>query len=73
MSCPEKNRSFANKPNLTKTMRKKGMSYVWREVMGNPNLYCWIPASKKNNIENIDIGEETPKSKTKNRTWLIRA
>jgi len=55
MSCPEKNRSFANKPNLTKTMRKKGMSYVWREVMGNPNLYCWIPAFKKNNIENIDI------------------
>lgn len=26
---------------------KKDTDYVWQEVMGNPNLFCWIPVSKK--------------------------
>uniref|UniRef100_A0A6C0EMA3 Poly(A) polymerase catalytic subunit domain-containing protein n=1 Tax=viral metagenome TaxID=1070528 RepID=A0A6C0EMA3_9ZZZZ len=61
MSCSKNSRSFDKKPPLTAGMKKKGQTYVWKEVMGNPNLYCWIPVSKKTahpldlHIEEINI------------------
>lgn len=58
MSCPKKNSLFSEKPKRTKAMKMKNMDYVWKEVAGNPNLYCWIPISKKYiNILDIDPTE----------------
>jgi Poly(A) polymerase catalytic subunit len=48
MSCPKKNSSLLHKPKKTLDMKIKNMDYIWKEVMGNPNLYCWIPENKKN-------------------------
>jgi hypothetical protein len=42
MNCPPRNRNIDKKPKMTETT-----DYVWSEVMGNPNLFCWIPVSKK--------------------------
>lgn len=58
MSCPRKNQHFDKKPPKTPEMRKKGQVYVWKEILGNPNLYCWVPISKKNVLPtDIDIEE----------------
>lgn len=48
MSCSKSRQSFENKPKRTKDMKKNNKDYVWREVIGNPNLFCWIPTSLKN-------------------------
>ena len=51
MSCPVENRNKDKKP-----IETQDTDYVWQEVMGNPNLFCWIPISKKiNNPLNTDI------------------
>ena len=34
------------KPKITKKMRKKKFDYIWKEVNGNPNVYCWLPGKK---------------------------
>lgn len=58
MSCSESKKSFKEKPEPTERMKLKNMDYVWTEVTGNPNLYCWIPASKSTiNPVNLDIKE----------------
>lgn len=57
MSCPLKNRDKNKKP---------GVDYVWKEIMGNPNLYCWVPISEKisnplqTDIEKINIQDIPP-------------
>lgn len=58
MSCPVKNRTFSDKPHETKDMIKKNQIYVWKEVQGNPNLYCWIPMSKKIANEILDVNDQ---------------
>lgn len=66
MSCPSKYRDFSHKPKVTPEMKNKNYDYVWREVMGNPNLYCWVPVSLKNvkpldlDIENVNIQDIPP-------------
>jgi hypothetical protein len=57
MNCNEKNRIFSNKPKRTNDMINKDQVYVWKEVMGNPNLYCWIPVSKQLTNSIVDIEE----------------
>jgi hypothetical protein len=58
MSCPTKNRIFNVQPEITETMKKKNQVYVWKEVMGNPNMYCWVPISKKLvNPMDLDVQE----------------
>lgn len=52
MSCSKKNTVFENKPK-----DRKNTTYVWKEVYGNPNLYCWIPVSKKD-IKPLDLDLE---------------
>lgn len=57
MSCPLKNRDKNKKPNT---------NYVWQEIMGNPNLYCWVPISRKTtnplqtDIEKLNIQDIPP-------------
>lgn len=63
MSCPPKNQDKNRKPPA-----KKDMDYVWQEIMGNPNLYCWIPVSTKitnplqTNIDKLNI-QDIPQPK----------
>jgi hypothetical protein len=53
MSCSEKYSNFNKKPRSTETS-----TYIWSEVKNNPNLYCWIPISKKKaNLESINLDE----------------
>ena len=41
------------RPTLTKDQNKV---YIWKSIKNNPNLYCWIPVSKKNVIpESLDF------------------
>jgi hypothetical protein len=46
-----------------------GTDHVWKEVMGNPNLFCWMPSSQKNtnplqtNIEKVNIQDIPPPPK----------
>lgn len=64
MSCPLRNRNRDKKPKGT-----KNTDYVWREVMGNPNLFCWMPISTKisnpmqTDIEKINIQDIPAPSK----------
>lgn len=38
--------------------KKPGKEYIWSEIKGNPNLYCWIPAPFKDlNLYEIDISD----------------
>lgn len=66
MSCSKNHRDFYNKPKLTPDMIEKNKVYVWKEVMGNPNLYCWVPTSKKNvnvldlNFEDVNMQDIPP-------------
>jgi len=61
MSCPESRKYFTKKP---KNIRDK--TYIWKTVKNNPNLYCWIPVSKKNvnimdlNIDDVQIQDIPP-------------
>jgi hypothetical protein len=56
MSCASKNSSPDIKPKRTSTMVEKGHVWVWKEVMGNPNLYCWVPVSKDIvNSKGVDV------------------
>lgn len=58
MSCPKKNRDFYKKPKRSGNMVRNDQVYIWKEVMGNPNLYCWMPASKKTvNPINVNLDE----------------
>ena len=46
-----KTECLQEKPKDTKTN-----TYIWTEIKNNPNLYCWVPISKKNAItSNIDL------------------
>lgn len=47
MSCPKNRNDLSKKPKLTDTMRSKDQIYVWTMIKNNPNLYCWVPKSKK--------------------------
>ncbi len=66
MSCPVKNRSKSEKPKKTKVMSEKGLEYVWKEVSGNPNMYCWLPISAKYanpsdlNFEDVNLQDIPP-------------
>jgi len=61
MSCPESHRYFEKKPQNTRTK-----TYIWREGQNNPNLYCWIPAAKKNvnvlklNLDTVKVQDIPP-------------
>lgn len=62
MSCPKKRSDKNNKPKRTKYMIKRKIDYVWRELPKNPNIFCWIPMSKKqlavqNKLEDIPLDE----------------
>lgn len=58
MSCPISRSNHLQKPVITKSMKKQNIDYVWKEIDGNPNLYCWVPVSKKNlNIREIDLND----------------
>lgn len=57
MSCPKNRSNFYKKP---------GKNFIWAEINGNPNLYCWIPAPLKDfnpksiNIDDINIQDIPP-------------
>jgi len=51
MSCPKTRGNIDKKPSDT---AKK--THVWSAIKSNPNLYCWIPVSKKNTpVESVDF------------------
>ena len=47
MSCPKKRSDSKKRPRPTPEMREKDQVYLWKTIRHNPNLYCWIPASKR--------------------------
>lgn len=51
MSCPSSRSNRRKKPTPTKAMKQKQYDYVWQEVNGNPNLYCWVPKSQKDLVK----------------------
>ena len=56
MSCTKRNSNKNRKPILTSKMKELNQTYIWRNIKENPNIYCWLPSSKKNHvIETIDI------------------
>lgn len=57
MSCTKRNSVYSEKPLPTYSMKKREQIYVWREQAGNPNIFCWVPVSKK--LANpIDLDED---------------
>lgn len=57
MSCPKSHRDKQSPPKLTKAMKDNGLEYIWRMVESNPNLYCWIPKTKQNNMDTLSIDD----------------
>jgi hypothetical protein len=37
-----------NKPIITQKMKALNKTLVWKTITNNPNIYCWLPVSKKN-------------------------
>jgi hypothetical protein len=66
-----------NKPSLSKKMRDKNLVYVWKSIKNNPNLYCWIPVSKKNvisdtlSLKDIYVHDIPPPPKSKNYEEIV--
>jgi hypothetical protein len=48
MSCPQKLNDVNNRPHPTQKMKNTSKVYLWKMLKNNPNVYCWIPTSKKN-------------------------
>jgi hypothetical protein len=58
MTCPKKRQNQNSNPLITSSMKKKKQIYSWKSIKSNPNIYCWIPTSKKNSIpESLSIND----------------
>jgi hypothetical protein len=57
MSCPSSRASFEDKP---------GPNFIWKEIAGNPNLFCWVPTAKKDiapinwDLEDVNLQDIPP-------------
>lgn len=77
MSCPAGRDSIHVKPKRTQYMKKKNYDYVWKEIDGNPNLYCWVPVSKKGlypadlDIQDVNIQDIPPPPTAENYDDII--
>ena len=53
MSCPESRRNIDEKP-----PDAEDKTHIWSLVKDHPNLYCWIPVSKKDvSLDQINLDE----------------
>lgn len=46
-NCPKSRSNSQKEPRLTEAMKKKKMTYIWKQLDKNTNLSCWIPVEKK--------------------------
>ena len=54
MSCATNNKDSTKRPNRTQKMKDSNQVYVWKTLLDNPNMFCWLPSSMKN-VEPGDI------------------
>jgi hypothetical protein len=77
MSCTAKRSNLLDKPKVTPAMKKKNQTYVWDSIKKNPNMYCWIPKSKKNivisklSFDDVNLQDIPPAPIPKNSDKLI--
>lgn len=58
MPCSKNRSEKTKRPDPTPAMERKNQVYAWKSIKSNPNMYCWMPMSKKNvSVEDISLND----------------